>query len=458
MPPIVRCPKCSVQIRIREEFVGRAIKCPRCQEVIAATSEDSPPAGSPRTIPVTPAKTELKWPEVTTPTAASNSATSAPQGRKGDTDEARPRPKRRPESDDEVGPAKRRRPESNDEAGPPKRRRSDDETTADRPRPDRRGAAKPKKKGGLLVIVVGILGGLFLGCLGCGGGVFYFVIRPMGEKVDEVARKTDVNTRQTSQPNAAATSTVENTSTAPPTGDTPAAAKSNSPPAVATLAPDDLSRNYAKYKDQWVVVKGRVRHGMELSMQWQNVEMVHDGIVPPLKFRDPPGNPMLDRILISTGDEVEIKAKVGGLTASKEYVELFECELQKRVAKADLPPEPAPKPPTDTPNTDGVIEITVEALVDELIADRQGPGMKYAGKTLRVTGEVRRVTDAGLSFAGKAVGTTTYQVSVMFPPDKRAGLSALKPGDKATVEGKFGLVMTPKATVTLRLSDGKLVN
>ncbi len=96
------------------------------------------------------------------------------------------------------------------------------------------------------MLVAGILGALFLVCVGCGGGVFYFVIRPMGETFNELAEKTDPNARPTNPPDPAAT----------PTGDdTPASPKSTSPPPVATLAPDDLSRDHAKYKDQWEVAE-----------------------------------------------------------------------------------------------------------------------------------------------------------------------------------------------------------
>ena len=105
-----------------------------------------------------------------------------------------------------------------------------------------------------------------------------------------------------------------------------------------------------------------------------------------------------------------------------------------------------------------MIEITAEALIEEFIADRRAPSMKYRGKTLRVTGELKRVAAAGLTFAGKSVGTMTYQLSVIFPPAQRTGLSALKAGDKATVEAKVGSVTTTQMTVSLQLTEVKLVN
>jgi len=45
MPLVIRCEHCQAQLRLPEEYIGQAVKCPSCQrEFVARESLQSPPA------------------------------------------------------------------------------------------------------------------------------------------------------------------------------------------------------------------------------------------------------------------------------------------------------------------------------------------------------------------------------------------------------------------------------
>jgi hypothetical protein len=94
-----------------------------------------------------------------------------------DEDDDRPR-RRRPRDDDEDdSPRSRRRP-ADDEDAPPRRRRGRDDE-------DDLGPPRPRKKSSL-VLVLGILGGVFLLCCGGGGfGLYYFFDSIVGGKREQ---------------------------------------------------------------------------------------------------------------------------------------------------------------------------------------------------------------------------------------------------------------------------------
>jgi hypothetical protein len=95
-----------------------------------------------------------------------------------DEEDDRPR-RRRPRDDDEDdGPRSRRRPADDEDDAPRRRRGRDDE--------DDLGPPRPRKKSNL-VLILGIVGGVFLLCCGGGGfGIYYFFDTVVGEKKAEI--------------------------------------------------------------------------------------------------------------------------------------------------------------------------------------------------------------------------------------------------------------------------------
>lgn len=212
MPLRVDCPECSTQLSVRDEFAGRAVKCPKCGGVIQTTvpaAEQPPPlpaAEQPPPLPPTaPVSKSLD------PLAAGFNFTDKPAAAKKDDIDAGfnfsgpppagdrpndpmptaepvgPRPVGRPRDrdDDRDRPTSGRpRPRDDDrDRGRPRRRpgRDDDDDYDDRPR---RRRPPPSSGGGAgkVLLIVGLV--LLLLCGGVGAAVFFAV-----SKVKDVAQK-----------------------------------------------------------------------------------------------------------------------------------------------------------------------------------------------------------------------------------------------------------------------------
>ena len=40
MPEVITCPECAAKLRIKEEMLGKKIKCPKCQKRFVARLEE----------------------------------------------------------------------------------------------------------------------------------------------------------------------------------------------------------------------------------------------------------------------------------------------------------------------------------------------------------------------------------------------------------------------------------
>ncbi len=188
MPVRLVCPSCSATLSVKDEYAGRAVKCPKCGGVIPASQ---PGAAPPPAAPSKPAMAPLPPPEPE-PAPAADSPFGALD------EPAKPKPKitGRPtsktaakadaENDEDVKPARRkgrddddRDRDRDDEKGAKKGSRdskgADEEEGDDRPTRgkkkrddgDGEGPRNGKKKGGGGVVIVAILCGTLLLC--CGG-------------------------------------------------------------------------------------------------------------------------------------------------------------------------------------------------------------------------------------------------------------------------------------------------
>jgi predicted Zn finger-like uncharacterized protein len=199
MPIRIVCPSCSAALSVKDEFAGRAVKCPKCGGVIPPSAQQ-PTGAAPPAAPPKPAFEVAEEPKPaasgtgakpTVPALGSGSkvAKAVPaKGKVADEDEDdRPRKKRRDEEDEDDRPARRRRDDRDEEENedrPRNRRRDEDDRDGgeDRPRKRRRRddddddrPTRKEKKGGGGGLALGIIGGILLACCGGGLGLGYWV-------------------------------------------------------------------------------------------------------------------------------------------------------------------------------------------------------------------------------------------------------------------------------------------
>jgi hypothetical protein len=209
MPIRVTCPACSATLSIRDEYAGRAVKCPKCAGLIPpqpaappTVSEAEPVATLPPPPPPAPEPAPTSAPDV-----SAKAETDAPPKEKardrGDDDEDdRPRKKKRRDDDDDDDdrPRKKRRDDEDDydDDDRPRRKRRDDDDDDDRPRRKRRRAddedddkpvVKPRYNAGkgsnTGVLVAG--GALLVCLLALGGGIYAYTQNEKANRETEAA-------------------------------------------------------------------------------------------------------------------------------------------------------------------------------------------------------------------------------------------------------------------------------
>ena len=186
MPVRLVCPSCSAALSVKDEYAGRAVKCPKCGGVI--------PPGQPAAAPP-PSKPSAALP----PPPPPEPEPERPLFEEIDDEPAAPKIKGRPSGK----PAPRVNADD-DDAPPPKRRsrRDDDDEEDDRParsrRPrdvddeDDRPRGKKKSKTPLILGIVGFL--LLTCCLSGVYGVYWFFskAKEVVEKVQDDLEKADL--------------------------------------------------------------------------------------------------------------------------------------------------------------------------------------------------------------------------------------------------------------------------
>ena len=185
MPISVLCPSCSAAFNVRDEFAGKRGKCPKCGNALAIpVSAPTPPEPEPQ-FQFDDEPEDKPVPDKVPPRIAADELA----------DDGPPRRKREPmsEADDRPRPKRPAMSDSEDDDRPRSKRRSGND---DADRDDDR----PKKKGKSGMLLLGILGGLFVLCAGGCGGLYFFVVKPIIDKGNEIvseAKQSVVNDRVT---------------------------------------------------------------------------------------------------------------------------------------------------------------------------------------------------------------------------------------------------------------------
>lgn len=206
MPIRLVCPSCSAALSVKDEYAGRAVKCPKCAGVIPASQSGAaaptpsrpampavppPPAPEPAPEPQRSPFEALDEPEKPKPKITAR-ATAKPAAKPADADDEGAKPAKKKSYDDEgdepvAKKSKRRGDDEDDDRPAKKKRRGDDEDDGG----DDRGGKKKKGGSNALMIVAVICGTLLLCCGGSGFGVYYYIIKPVKEKVQETVQRAE---------------------------------------------------------------------------------------------------------------------------------------------------------------------------------------------------------------------------------------------------------------------------
>ncbi|MBN9120738.1 MAG: hypothetical protein J0I06_16575 [Planctomycetes bacterium] len=233
MPIRITCPSCSATLSVRDEYAGRAVKCPKCAGLIPPTAQPVPTVSEPEAVatipsppppPAPPAPESLDLPpeepaaapppravataappaaperspfesldEPEKPAKTGSKVTGRPADRsredgeddrprrtRRDDEDDRPRPRNRRDDEDEDDRSRRtRRDDENDrDEGSRKRGRDDEDDRPRRKRRDDDGDDRPaygrKRGGGNGGVIVAIVGGALL-LIGGGGALAWFL-------------------------------------------------------------------------------------------------------------------------------------------------------------------------------------------------------------------------------------------------------------------------------------------
>lgn len=131
MPELVNCPHCDKKLRVPDNLLGKAVKCPTCTKTFTAEAEGSAPP--PREEEQAPAPPPRRRP------VEEESVEDSPRRRRPADEEEEERPSRRSkardEDDEEDRPSRRPRARDDEEDDRPRRRgRDEDDEDDDRPR------------------------------------------------------------------------------------------------------------------------------------------------------------------------------------------------------------------------------------------------------------------------------------------------------------------------------------
>ncbi|MDY3558927.1 hypothetical protein R5W23_006103 [Gemmata sp. JC673] len=410
MPIRLVCPSCSAALSVKDEYAGRAVKCPKCGSVIPG-SASAPSASKPALpSPLPPLPQE--------PKAAQNlfevvNETEEPKGeRPSDKDRTRDdergeRPARRDRGDDRNDEAvakrsKRNTPDDDRDDRPvrKKRRRDDDDYEDDEGR-----SARKEGRSKLTLILALVFGSLILCCGGVSLGVYY-VLQKAGDRVQEVTN--DLKNKAEQAEKAA-----------------------NSAPISITA--EELAREFKanptaaaeKYTDRTLIVDGKLSDITEGAKDEVIVSL--DGLTPPpgqfigtsVRFQMRKGDTST-LFIASRGQTIKVKGKCAGnvgdlyVNVTDATFEGAERDLNPIVSASRLLSEFALAPvATDSKYSDKAITITgafVEKVENESIMIATGPGKKAGGK-----GKIR----VALSFYTKSQS------------------DGFKPGSPVTIKGEY---------------------
>lgn len=428
MPVRVTCPSCSAGLSIRDEFAGRAVKCPRCgglippQPAVATVSEaeavatvpppPEPPPPPPAPEPVAPPVPEppaatasepepvppqpVAAPEPVAPAAVAAPATSNPFEALDEPEDDRPRRRRSRDEDDDDRPRRRRRDERDEDDRPRRRRDEDDED--DRPRRKR---APAKSNTPLILAGVAVL---LLVCAGVGYGVYAMA----SKKEPEAAKGT---TEKPAAPPAAAEKYEK-----VKIGDTRVQVEAALGKAARQATVADISKVFRAPADQKKVDDWTAKAKAKRVVLWRGEDESY--------------------VLVAfypntTAGQVQAKEwrpKGGDGAAAGE---LDDDEYLKKA------PTGAPGPP-GVPGGDGG-EVSAERLVKEFRDNPAAARAKYNGKQLVVEGRLNNILAVGggdglAAFLDATPPTGTLDCTMK--PDAVAGLFAASHDQLVKLRGR----------------------
>ena len=423
MPVRLVCPSCSATLSVKDEFAGRAVRCPKCGGVIPASQPGAPvPSPSRAVMPALPLPEPAPEPppelfgvpEPAPPKGGKivgRPVTPVPEGDEYD-EEARPARRRGPrdERNGDDRPSTRRGAAGRDDDRPVRRRRPRDDGDDDRP--------EGKKGGKGPIIIVAILCGTLLTC--CGGvgyGVYWAVNRVKEGVRAELNPKNDKVTFANYEKVKHGMTMSEVEAILGP-GKIAAREKliwmSDGAELGAPTGPLTQRRS-----ETWnsKIDSGRVYY-------WQNEA---DAVF--LLFH-PNGNSFarvqMREFISKTGKS---DWDTGIYRDDAAFVQKFG---PANPLAGGLPPGPFGKPPMTAPVDDGVIEITSEELAREFRADEFAANAKYRGKTLVVSGRLNGPPSGDQMLRMFVNGI----VGAVIKPGSENGVRAALPGQMVRFKGQ----------------------
>ncbi|MBM3981106.1 MAG: hypothetical protein FJ304_12620 [Planctomycetes bacterium] len=387
MPIRLTCPSCSTALSVKDEFAGRAVKCPKCNGVIPgsrpAAPAPAPPADPPHAPPkATPVPGKPVPPRAGGEPAAPGAKIKGKPVAGGDWAE--------PVDDDEPAPRRKR----------PARRRDDDDYN-DRPARRDRG---PAGSGGGAGVVLIICCTVLLVCGGLGYGVYRFVIgvkETVEKGADDIQRAFSPVTLKNYEQLVIGKTTRADAEKALGAG------RMATPDDIETAFPNDLDK-----VDRWMSLVFRNR-----AVIWQKDD---------------------DRLLCAFHPNAEGAARLqmkewrpkngAHLSAGEQS----DTEFVRKYPPPD-PNAPKPSPPQAGDKTGPVITVSAADLIDDYKNDRLAADKRYLSKRLLVTGVVDSWEN---DFTAHVVAPDKPTIiRVVFLDEQRAQIANYKKGDTIRFRG-----------------------
>lgn len=426
MPIRITCPSCSATLSVKDEFAGRAVKCPKCAGIIppqqapATASEPEavaalppPPAppepkkapAEPSDEPEKPAKTGSKITGKPSPRSESDDRDEDDRPRKrrdeDERDDERSRDRDERERRDEDDRPRRRRDDDDDDR-PRRRRRRDDDDDDDRPARNRR---QQQGGSGVGLVLALVAGSLLVCCGGVGYGVYWFTnrVKQEVEKAAEDLKKAD----------AAAPKKVEDLSG-------PAVASTAAE--IATAYKDNKAAADTKYKDKVVTVEGAL-DAIDLmpdgTMYARLVGIGSVGMAGNVQPRCVVQAGETNKVFnCSRGQTIKFRGRCAGLSGP--FVDVMSAKVES------TGPDPS-------------VTVSVATYLADYARDEKAADEKYKDKQITLTGaSVESKTGAAIYLVSSSkTAKTALKIKVAIAGDFRKQFENLKPGDRvAKIKGE----------------------
>lgn len=402
MPIRLVCPSCSAALSVKDEYAGRAVKCPKCGGVIPASGAAAvPPRPAPPPPEPPPAPAGNPFEVLDEPAAGppkGGRITGRPGGRSPDRDD---RPPRRRDRDRDDAP--------------------DDRGGDDRPRRRRRPDGPDRGDGGDGVVAkasmsVGVIIALVFGALVlcCGAPLaagYYFFARTaeaVRDGADAFQKKLEEDAKRREEE-----------------------MKAESGPPIEVRAADlakefkdDKAAAEGKYKNRTVLVEGKL----------DDISYGFDGEAQALLVGQPPPEGKIlgtlvrvvmtkadaNKLLgVSRGQTVKLRGKCTG-----QITDLFVDAVNGTVEGTGADPNPT---------------VTAAELLAEHARGADATDDRYKDKPITITNAVvvRKDGEASLIVGGPGKKGTAVTIKVNLPLDAKKQIANLKAGERVKVKGEY---------------------